>query len=99
MFRMAQVKGRAKAKRLVFELDREWAETQSDKCAVTGAAFKISGVGGPLVPSFDRIDPKKGYTKTNTRLVCQWYNIAKQDWDDSEIKGLIIAAAANMNAV
>ena len=87
-------KSRAKAQGLEFALDIDWLMAQPFMCAVTGSKFVTPARGhGPLAPSLDRIDSKKGYTKDNVRLVVLWYNIAKREWDDLEIQDFIISAA------
>lgn len=74
-----------------FNLDLEWLAAQPDHCSVSGIVFE-AGARGPLSASFDKIDPKGGYTKENTRLVCLWVNTAKMNWPDNEIKEYIILA-------
>ncbi len=92
--RLVQVRARASLKGIPFELDSDWLAQQPQKCAVTGAAFVVAAKGqGPLSPAFDRIDPKQGYTKTNTQIVCCWYNQAKKHWPEPTINRLIIDAA------
>lgn len=39
----------------------------------------------PNSPSLDKIDPHKGYTRDNVRLVCWWYNVSKQQFSDEEV--------------
>ena len=95
--RLNQVKGRAKIHGLEFDLDYEWLDQQPLQCAVTGAQFVTPNAGwGPLTPSFDRINPSKGYLKSNTRLVADWFNRAKRDWPDEQIQNLILAAAEHI---
>lgn len=59
---------------------------QDGKCAVTGV--KLSHLKGtqrhknPWAISIDRIDSDLGYIPQNVRLVCHWYNNAKNTWDD-----------------
>ena len=91
MFRLAQVRGRAKLKNLDFELDREWVESQPNICSVTCVPFVIE-VNHPCGVSFDRKDPNVGYTKENTRLVCSWYNTAKSNYPEKQVNLLIIQA-------
>lgn len=90
-------KNDAKRGACAFDLDLEWLTTQPDHCAVSGIAFSVSA-SGPLTPSFDKIDPKGGYTKTNTRLVCLWVNTAKMHWPDEDIKKYIVLAGEHIKA-
>ena len=43
---------------------------------------KIIKPSDPLGKSIDRIDPEKGYTKDNVRLVSYWYNRTRNNWGD-----------------
>lgn len=93
-YRLSQTRGRAKLKSIPYSLTPEWLDAQPTVCAVTGQPFVVTDKGkGPLTPSFDRIDPKLGYTPENTRLVACWYNHAKLNWPDEDIQKLIISAA------
>ena len=46
------------------------------RCSVTGLPLMriTRGAAGPLSPSIDRLVPEQGYTRENTRLVCQAFN-------------------------
>jgi hypothetical protein len=35
-----------------------------------------------MTATIDKIDPRKGYTKDNCRVICWWYNCAKQQHTD-----------------
>ena len=80
-------RSRAKKRGIAFDL------TLSDLgaptcCAVTGIEFDMSRSfrqGNIFVPSLDRIDPTKGYTKGNVRFVCHGYNLAKHTGTDSDV--------------
>jgi len=37
----------------------------------------------------DKIDPSKGYTKDNCRVVCWWYNLAKSIYSDEVVLDLM----------
>lgn len=68
-------------------------------CAVTGIMFDLSVMRGrinQLAPSLDRIDPSKGYTDKNTRLVLYFVNTAKNDMTDAQFRTLVMVAASNM---
>lgn len=79
-------RGRAKKASVPYELDLEWLmekyEKQSKCCLLTGIQLLLesnrggSRAFGPFSPSLDRIIPKLGYTKENTRLVCTFINLA-----------------------
>lgn len=63
-------------------------------CSVTGTPFHFDNAHqivhqrkkNPYSPSVDRIDPKTGYTNENTRVVIWWYNMAKGELSDAEMK-------------
>lgn len=73
----------------------EWVfeQLKHGKCAVTGIPFdltrdyrKKSGRRyNPLAPSIDRIEPSKGYTNENTRMVLWQFNAMKNEISDGEL--------------
>lgn len=82
-------KTRAIKKGVEFDLDVEsmlsLLEGQNNCCLLTGIEFDFSSSGGsrkfnPKAPSLDRIDPKKGYTPGNVRLVLTCVNLAFNEW-------------------
>lgn len=76
------VRRRARARNLKFDLDLEWFEQRLTKgvCEVTNLFFIDSGKPmAPFKPSVDRIDPKRGYTKNNCKMVVWIYNACKGD--------------------
>lgn len=60
-------------------------------CPVTGINFDIDGKykgsrhRSPYSPSLDKIDPDKGYTEENTRIVIWQYNSFKGELADYEV--------------
>jgi hypothetical protein len=55
------------------------------RCAVSGLEFSSAAVGAgrarhPFMPSLDQIEPGKGYTADNVRLVCVVANFAMNAW-------------------
>lgn len=92
--RLRCAKGRAKLLKREFTLTEEWLAAQPRHCALTGQPFVLVKGRGPLTPAFDRIDSTKGYTPENTRIILNWINGAKMEWDDTQIQELIISAAA-----
>lgn len=62
-----------------------WRATKG-RCALTGILFDESNVKSfsrrPWVPSLDRIDHSKGYTRENTRLICVAMNFALNQWGE-----------------
>jgi len=59
------------------------------KCPKTGLSFDLAPHPElrrhPLAPSIDRVDSSKGYVRGNVQIVCNWYNLAKQDLSESDV--------------
>jgi hypothetical protein len=80
---------------LTFEL----FDAQGARCALTGIGFdlRVVGIGQarrPFAPSLDRIDSSGGYTRDNTRLVCQAVNFALNAFGEDIFRVIALAAAA-----
>jgi hypothetical protein len=83
---------RAKTKGLDYNLTLEWLldtyEKQNHVCLLTGLPFDFSHnlslarSFAPFSPSLDRIDPKKGYTIDNVRLVVTAINLALNNFGE-----------------
>lgn len=79
---------RAIARHLPFDLDLNWAistvEAQEFKCPLSGVPFFMECTAEtnihPFSPSLDRIDPRKGYTTNNVRIVVYAINVMLMDW-------------------
>lgn len=89
---LTKARNRAKEKGLPFDLTMDvlLKEAARGTCAFTG--IRIDWRRGPRRlsgPSLDRIDPKRGYTDTNTRLVCWGYNSLKGTASDAEVRRFI----------
>jgi len=89
------IKARAKRKDLPFDLDKEWYNIEYGKgCSVTGITFDPVGSKTAFVGHVDRTIPKLGYIKSNCKIVCACYNLAKKDWSDDDVmkmaKALVI---------
>jgi hypothetical protein len=67
-----------------FDLDRAWVQEKLNRgmCEATGIPFNMSRQRGWDTPSLDRINPKLGYVKSNTRLVLFAVNTACGDWGE-----------------
>jgi len=108
---VSNIKTRAKRKNLDFDLDWNWYMEKYEKgvCEATGIPFEEPQYNGkkgntsPWIPSVDRIDNEKGYTKDNCRLVCFIFNIVKNRFTDEDFeklcRGYLIAKAAKKLAV
>ena len=72
-------------------------DAQGGRCAITGLPFNLRVVGSgaarrPFAPSLDRIDSDSGYTRDNTRLVCQVVNFALNSYGEDVFLEIAIAA-------
>lgn len=82
---------RAAQEGLPFDLTLEWVEerVRAGKCEVTGIDFDLRRPkhtrAGRFCPSVDRIEPSKGYTTANSRIVIFHLNISKLDFTDAEL--------------
>lgn len=80
---LASSKSRAAIKSLEFDLDYDWImqRLSAGKCEASGIEFDYTVPEGQhhgdFVPSIDRIDNNKGYTKDNCWVVCLMINRAK----------------------
>lgn len=82
-------KNRAKTSRVDFNLTTEFLinlwEEQEGRCAISGRKFDLARpreneTVRANAPSLDRIEPSKGYTKGNVRLVCYQVNTALNEY-------------------
>lgn len=85
-------KARAQKADLPFNLTKEWvnARLAEGVCEVTGAPFVFCAGRHPHAPTIDRKDPRRGYTKANSRLVIQHLNVALSDWGDDACTALTL---------
>jgi len=82
-------KRRAKKRGLKLQITKDWIrrKLEAGVCEVTGIPFVLdASPRSPWSPSLDRINPERGYTYKNTRLVVWIHNTAKGTWtlDDVE---------------
>jgi len=89
-------KQQCKRQGIRFNLDKQWILKRLDKCALTGIPFKFTKckmykTGGnkspanAFGPSIDRIDPTKGYIKSNCRVILHCVNMFKFTMTDTEM--------------
>ena len=98
---LAGARSRAKRSGLEFDLDIEWLNEKLSRgiCEITNIKFdfiKKEGDRRPFVPSLDRRDSSKGYTKENTDVVIWWYNMAKGDLPEEAVKSIILKVSSNL---
>ncbi len=94
--------GRARNKNLLFELDFKWAERilSKGKCQLTDIEFILEipeNSSDPQAPSIDRINPKKGYTKRNCKIVLWCVNTAKGEMSMRKYKAITKRILEGMN--
>jgi hypothetical protein len=82
----------AQDRNISFDLETDWVRQQlsGGVCSVTGLSLSMANHSrafrNPLVPSLDRVDSARGYEPDNVRLVCGWFNYARQDWTDELVR-------------
>ena len=80
------IRERARKRDFAFDLTPEWYRDRfEDGCAMTGLSLDPYGSKTAFTAHVDRIDPILGYVQSNCRLVCASYNMAKFDWEDSDV--------------
>lgn len=91
---VAAAKGRAKDRGLPFDLDVEWVLERLEVgiCQLSGKPFDLSETRSMSTPSLDRIDPKGGYAKTNTRVILFGLNAALGTWGQEKLFEAVGAA-------
>lgn len=83
--RLHGAKERSKRLCLPYNLTMDWYLAHFNVCEKTGIDLEVAGRGHPFDAEIDRIDPNKGYTMDNCRLVCAAYNRAKMNWTDADV--------------
>jgi hypothetical protein len=89
--RIHGTKARSNQKNLEFNLDQEFLKelwiSQDGKCAISGIQMTHQLFVGrlPTTLSIDRIDCKKGYTKDNIQLLCNYVNFMKSTRSQEEL--------------
>ncbi len=92
-FMIRQIKQRAKLKNLEFDLDENWVNKKLNKgtCDLTNLKFDLQKpkkgyYANTHLPSIDRKNPKKGYTKRNSQIILWCINQAKSEWNITDWK-------------
>lgn len=84
------VRTRCRKRGLEFDLGAHVAEIQrridAGVCELTGVPFDLSPGRKFSSPRIDRIDPRKGYTYDNIRIVLNLVNAALGDWGEVTLR-------------
>lgn len=88
---------------LLTETDiKELIEAADGRCQVSGIRFDAKPIDGmrvrPWMPSIDRIDSKKGYSRENCRVVCTAVNFSLNQWGDEVFYAMAAAAAKHLRS-
>lgn len=90
-------RSRARNVGLVFSIDADWvvARLKIGVCNRSGLPFAPPRSGGrkALAASIDRIEAAKGYTRSNSQLVCDMYNMGKNQFDELDFIAMCVAVA------
>lgn len=100
---IAAARVRCRNKGILFDLD-EFSEALQDRidvgrCELSGVAFDLSPGRKPTSPSLDRIDPKKGYTPENVRVICHALNAGLGDWGEDAFAMIVTEWIKKRNAI
>lgn len=99
---MRHARFRAHKKGVPFDLDEHLRELQdrinNGSCEISGLPFNLDGGRTWDSPSFDRIDPLKGYILSNVRVVLHAVNSAMGDWGDAKMLEIARAILARRQA-
>jgi hypothetical protein len=81
----------AEKRSLEFTITPAWVEERlrAGRCEATGLPLEAPVVGGgkhPFAASVDRIDPGRGYTPDNARVVVHIFNLAKNVFTDADVR-------------
>lgn len=90
-----QMSAAKKKRNIPWRLDRNKTiklVAESEYCVVSGREL-VFKVGHPDSPSIDRIDSKRGYTRSNIQIVSSTINRAKMDLSDEEFIQLCVDVA------
>jgi hypothetical protein len=86
---IATTRTRARKRGLAFDLDQHRADIQAridrGACELTGEPFDLSPGRKFNSPSLDRINPARGYTHDNVRVVLNLVNAALGDWGEATL--------------
>lgn len=68
---LSRTKARAKKQQFAYDLDRTWLrrKLQAGRCEFSGVQFVNGQQYHPFSPSLDRVDPGRGYTKDNCKVI------------------------------
>jgi hypothetical protein len=93
---LSSAKDRAKDKGLPFEITFHEIQAKVDAgiCEATGIPFNLSEPRAWNSPSLDQIEPGKGYTHDNTRVVIYAYNVMANVWGEKRILEVAQAISA-----
>jgi hypothetical protein len=95
--RLSQIKSKSTRLGIDFDITEEWVleqlEQQDWKCYWTFVKLDVNSV--LFKPSFDRIDPDGGYTKTNVVMCSFFVNMGRNNATTEELGLMIKEIAAN----
>jgi len=91
-------KTRARKLNIEYALDEEWIRARSniDRCEASGVSLDFTRTERqnrkkPFAPSLERVNPKLGYTCGNTIVVCNMYNMCKNEFTEADVAAFCLA--------
>jgi len=94
-FLIRYARDRAQEKNWAFDLDAHRKEIQAridaGVCELSGVKLDLNGSRAFNSPSIDRIDPKRGYTYDNIRILCFAMNSALGDWGEENLHAVLVS--------
>jgi hypothetical protein len=87
---LGTLKGRAKRKKLEYNLDIEWMKNAFSEAKQKYPKLREREKGVNFwTADVDRINPSKGYIKENCRIIPHGLNVAKWNWSQEDLKNLL----------
>lgn len=82
---------RARKRGLEFTITRDWIDDnlRTGRCALSGVPLILGQAYHLRSPSIDRINPRRGYTPDNSRIIAYAINRARGISRDAELTKLI----------
>lgn len=92
---LSQIRVRCRTRGIPYDLHDHFDELRvrwdAGRCEMSGVPFNLKGKRLADSPSFDRIDPAKGYVYGNVRIVCLALNTGMNNWGEEKFREIVAA--------